>query len=149
MPVLRNQRREKFAQELAAGKSAAQAYAHCGYKPNYGNCIRLKGNERVSARVDEILQESTKKIVQHIEYTRDALLSELEEARQLALRLGQASAAVAATMGKAKILGLIIDRREVGDVGAFDGLTDEELIREATRRARELGLGVHPSNKAH
>ena len=65
----------------------------------------------------------------------------LEEARQLALRLGQASAAVAATMGKAKILGLIIDRREVGDVGAFDDFTDEQLVEEAARRARELGIG--------
>jgi hypothetical protein len=52
-------------------------------------------------------------------------------------------------MAKAKIIGLVIDRREVGDVGAFDGLTDEQLIREATRRARELGLGIQPSNKAH
>jgi hypothetical protein len=43
MPTLQNPRHEKFAQELAAGKSAAEAYAHCGYKPNYGNCIRLKG----------------------------------------------------------------------------------------------------------
>ena len=115
MPTLQNPRHEKFAAELAAGKSAAEAYALCGYKPNYGNCIRLKGNERVKARVDEILQESTKKIVEHIEYTRDALLFELEKARQLALKRGQASAAVQCTMGKAKILGLIIDRRKVGD----------------------------------
>jgi hypothetical protein len=44
-----------------------------------------------------------------------ASLSELEEARQLALRLGQASAASQASMSKAKLLGLVIDRREVGD----------------------------------
>jgi len=43
-------------------------------------------------------------------------------------------------MGKAKICGLIIDRREVGDVGAFDNLTDEQLVEEAWRRARELGI---------
>jgi phage terminase small subunit len=48
---------------------------------------------------------------------RDTLLSELKEERQLALKRGQTSAAVAATMGKAKLLGLIIDRREVGEVG--------------------------------
>ena len=46
MPVLQNPRREKFAEGLAAGKSAAEAYELAGYKPNYGNCIRLKGNER-------------------------------------------------------------------------------------------------------
>jgi hypothetical protein len=43
-------------------------------------------------------------------------------------------------MGKAKILGLIIDRREVGDAGAFDSLTDEELVARAVKKARELGL---------
>jgi hypothetical protein len=43
-------------------------------------------------------------------------------------------------MGKAKILGLVIDRREVGDVGAFDGFPDEQLAEEAARRARSLGI---------
>ena len=47
---------------------------------------------------------------------------------------------VSATMGKAKILGLIIDRREVGEAGAFDDLTDEELVALAARKARELGF---------
>ena len=31
-------------------------------------------------------------------------------------------------------------RREVGDAGAFDALTDEELVREAAKKARELGI---------
>ena len=43
-------------------------------------------------------------------------------------------------MGKARILGLISDRRGVGDVGPFDGLTDEQLVEEAARRARDLGI---------
>ena len=74
----------------------------------------------------------------------------LEEARRIAVSKENATGITAATIGKARVLGLIIDRREVGDVGAFDDMTDEELIREATRRARELGLGrVQPSNKAH
>jgi hypothetical protein len=54
MPILRNPRHEKFAQELAAGKSAAEAYQRAGYIKNFGNCIRLKGNERVAARVAEL-----------------------------------------------------------------------------------------------
>jgi hypothetical protein len=47
---------------------------------------------------------------------------------------------VAATIGKAKIRGLIIDRREVGEAGAFDALTDEELVEKAARLARSLGI---------
>ena len=50
------------------------------------------------------------------------------------------------TMGKAKILGLIIDRREVGEVGAFDHVTDDELVEEAKKRAAALGL---PPPKIH
>ena len=43
-------------------------------------------------------------------------------------------------MGKARILGLISDRRGVDDVSPFDGFTDEQLVEEATRRARALGI---------
>ena len=43
-------------------------------------------------------------------------------------------------MAKAKILGLIIDRREVGNVGPFDGFTDEQLVEDAVKRARALGI---------
>ncbi len=71
-----------------------------------------------------------------------SLLGELEEARQLALKLGQASAAAQCSMGKAKITGHIIDRREVGVAGAFDSWTDEQLVEEAARLARSLGFGT-------
>ena len=49
-----------------------------------------------------------------------------EQARLLAIELGQSGGAWQAAMAKAKTLGLVIDRREVGDVGAFDGFTDEQ-----------------------
>jgi hypothetical protein len=44
--------------------------------------------------------------------TAERLLAELEEARSLALSLGQAGAAVAASMGRAKLCGLLVDKRE-------------------------------------
>ena len=79
-----------------------------------------------------------------IEYTREKLLAELESARKVAEKAKNGSAMATATLGKAKILGLIIDRREVGDVGAFDHLTDEELVALAAKKARELGIaGPH------
>ena len=65
---------------------------------------------------------------------------QVEEARAIALDKSNAVAVVSATMGMARILGLIIDRREVGDAGAFDDMTDEELISAAARKARELGI---------
>jgi hypothetical protein len=51
---LSNQRHELFAQALASGMSADAAYMVAGYKRNDGNCIRLKGNERVVKRVEEL-----------------------------------------------------------------------------------------------
>lgn len=54
MPELKNARHELFAQQLAMGKPAAEAYRLAGFRDNDGNAIRLKGNERVQARVLEI-----------------------------------------------------------------------------------------------
>ena len=50
MEPLRNPRHEKFAQCLFQGMSANRAYAEAGYSPHDGNCIRLRGNERIKAR---------------------------------------------------------------------------------------------------
>lgn len=61
MPVLPNPRHESFAQALAKGKSAAEAYVAAGYKPNDGNAIRLKGNERVAERVTELSERIAEK----------------------------------------------------------------------------------------
>ncbi|MGA7667363.1 MAG: hypothetical protein WBW13_21380 [Pseudolabrys sp.] len=140
MPVLSNAKQELYCRHLALGKSASEAYALAGYKPSRSNASVLRAKQNIADRLAEILQESEKKVLDQIEYTRDALLSELEEARKLALKRGQPSAAVQASMGKARILGLIIDRREVGDPGAFDSKTDEELMEEARKGAVALGL---------
>jgi phage terminase small subunit len=53
--TLTNLRHERFAQALALGKTGTEAYAQAGYKGNDGNASRLKGNERISARVQEIV----------------------------------------------------------------------------------------------
>ena len=135
MPVLRNPRHEKFAQEIAKSKTATAAMAAAGYS-DPRNSTRLTKNDEIRRRIEELKERGAVRA----EVTVASLLGELEEARQVALKLGQASAAVQCSMGKAKILGLIIDRREVGNAGAFDDMTDEELISAAVRKARELGI---------
>lgn len=59
---LTNQRHELFAQGLAAGKTADEAYAAAGYKPNRGNASVLKSNQSISDRVAEILGASAKRV---------------------------------------------------------------------------------------
>lgn len=116
MPALPNARHERFAQELAKGKSASEAYVEAGYSANDGNAIRLKGNEKVQARVSEIQERAADRVV----VTIDDIARQLDEDRAFARQAGSAAAAVAATMGKAKVLGLIVDKQAL-DHSSSDG----------------------------
>lgn len=127
MGALSNTRHERFAQELAKGKSAAQAYIAAGYSANDGNAIRLKGNERVAARVAEIRERGAIRA----EVTVATLIEELEQARKAALSADtpQSSAAVAASLGKAKLLGLIVDKSSVdATVRRAEEMSEAELV---------------------
>ena len=68
-------------------------------------------------------------------------VAELDEARSLALSLGQAGAAVAASMGRAKLCGLLVDRREdvtrrpTRDPGAPAEVAVEVRLREVAPSA--------------
>src|SRR5690606_2363866 len=61
MPVLPNPRHESFAQALAKGKTADEAYALAGYKPNRGNAATLKANQSILDRVAELQQRAADK----------------------------------------------------------------------------------------
>jgi hypothetical protein len=54
MSILYNPRHEFFAQAVASGMSALQAYVKAGYTKNDGNAIRLKGTAQVAARILEL-----------------------------------------------------------------------------------------------
>jgi hypothetical protein len=54
--------------------------------------------------------------------TVDSLLQDLADDRRLARTLGQPSAAIAATQLSAKLVGLLVDRKESGQPGDFAGL---------------------------
>lgn len=116
MGPLSNPRHERFVQALFEGKPASTAFEEAGYVPNDGNAIRLKGNERVQARLRELQAEAAK----NSEVTVQSLLAELEDARQRANSLDQLSAVVKAISEKAKISGLLVQKVEIGGAGAFD-----------------------------
>ena len=148
MPVLKNAKHERFAIEISNGETLTKAYAKAGYKEHRGNASMLYQNELVQNRVSEILAERTgvvtKKYAVEVEYTREKLIGYLEEARGIAIDKENSNGVTAATLGIARILGLIIDRREVGNAGAYDHMTDDELVREIAKKARELGFaGPH------
>lgn len=55
MPVLPNAKHEKFAQALAKGASAADAYTQAGYKASRSAASRLSTNVNIEARVAELV----------------------------------------------------------------------------------------------
>ena len=63
MPVLNNKRHEAFAQGLAKGLTADEAYERAGYKRNRKNASRLKTNEDIGARVVELQSLAAETVV--------------------------------------------------------------------------------------
>lgn len=109
------QKQEGFIRSFIETGNASEAY-----RQNY-NCGKMKAetihvkasellsNGKVAVRVEELKADHADR---H-EIKVDDLIAELDEARRHALNSAAgASAAVAATMGKAKILGLITDKNE-------------------------------------
>jgi phage terminase small subunit len=114
MAILPNPKHELFAQGLAVGKTQERAYINAGYSagsPRANSNSLIKANQSISERVAELQAGGAIRA----EVTIADLVQELESARLSArdADIVQASAMVAATMAKAKLLGLIVDKREV------------------------------------
>ena len=159
MGPLRNPRHEKFAQLvwLADAKNYRRglAYQAAGYRARLDDkakscaadacACRLFKNAQIQARVREIAATAAKRN----EVTEDSLIAELEQARIAALEAQQASAAVAATMGKAKVCGLLVERKETGKPGDFDNMTVEELREYLSGAISETKRTHDPNDTEH
>jgi hypothetical protein len=132
VPILRNARHEKFAQELAAnGVSAYQAYINAGFRPSRQNAARLRAKEDIAARVLEIQAAGAKSA----EISVASLLAELEEARSKATSLNQLSAAVRATAEKAKISGLLVEKQQIEVVNTeYEPQCAQEVLHRVAER---------------
>lgn len=108
MPVLPNPRHERFVQLLFEGKSADKAYVDAGYKANRHNAAALAREEHIATRLGELQGAVAERTL----VTVQSLTDELEEARSIAIAEKQSSAAVAATLGKAKLHGLLIEKKQ-------------------------------------
>ena len=112
------EREEKFCRLIVEGLGQSHAYRQAGYKTDSMKPATLhrKDKSKIAARLTELREP----IVKRHNVTVDSLMVELEEARQVALgaETPQSSAAVAATMGKAKLCGLdkqLIDVTSLGE----------------------------------
>lgn len=127
MPILDNPRHEAFARGLAEGLSLVDAYERAGFKRHDGNSARLRGDERIQGRVQELQQEAAQKTG----YTLETISQKLERGLKMAEELGAPAAYMTGCMGLAKLHGLLIDKTEVSgslDIGS--------ALQAARRRAR-------------
>jgi phage terminase small subunit len=110
-----NARQERFVQHLVVGgMNATAAYKASGYAGKTDGTARagaseLLTNPNVKSRLAELQRQAAQKAV----VTAESIADELDIAFRLAFENKQAAACVAASMGKAKLFGLIVDRAEV------------------------------------
>lgn len=109
MPVLKNQKHERFAQAVAMGMSAAEAYRrHVARKNTASTSIETDGpalarESQVSLRISELREKVAAKVEAKFELTRDKWLEKLGEIARDAHTSGDFSAATGALkeVGKA------------------------------------------------
>lgn len=127
-----------FVSEYVKDCNGKQAAIRAGFseKTAEQQASRLLRNVKVMDAVAEL----QKKAQERNEITVDDIIRELDENRRVALNapIPQASAATAATLGKAKILGLLIEKQETKHTGT---ITQE--VREAPKLTKEEWLKAH------
>lgn len=108
MPVLSNARHEKFAQELAKGRSQIDAYETAGYVGDRTAASRLSTNVNIRNRVDELQGRGAIRT----ELTIASLTKDLLRIAKKGERLAEASGlsvARGAIMDAAKLNGFLAD----------------------------------------
>ena len=111
MPVLNNPKHERFAQEVAKGKTADEAYRLAGYRPQRSNASRMIANDSIRTRVSEIQSRAAEKAEITVAAITEGLLRIAEKAEHLSDAPGL-SVSRAALMDAAKLNGLIVDKSQ-------------------------------------
>lgn len=129
MPILPNPRHGSFAQALAKGKTADEAYALAGFKPHRSNASRLSANDNIRARVAELQSRAADKA----EWT---VADRLEMLRDIALRSVQTDprVAISAIAETNKMQGDYAPaKNEVSEPGGWERAEDKtwrQVLRE-------------------
>ena len=132
--IILSDKREKFCLLLVSGKSLTEAYRQSrptGVMNDHTAACRAKDllkRPEILKRIAELRLPAVLAVRKAYTYTLDMALRECDEAYALALALGQPSVMVGAVTVKAKIAGLVVDKKEVTH-GVLDDLTTKELLR--------------------
>jgi phage terminase small subunit len=146
---LKNARQERFAQELAKGKSQLEAYAAAGYRPDDGAAARLSGNVRVKARLAEIQAKLAERVVEKTAIDAAWVLEKAAELHALALKEKQLSVAKGALdlIGKHVDVQAFREQMLLNGLIEYKNLPDEEIAaRIAAHEAARAGSDKHTTH---
>jgi hypothetical protein len=138
-------KQEKFCLAYIETGSSTEAYRR---SYNIGSMKPITINRKATevlqnAKVQERVKELKGDLVKRYEVTVDSLVGELEEARTLAIRIEAPAPAVSATMGKGKLLGLVVEKNEhAGKDGKPIEIADMTDTESARRVAYMLGQAM-------
>ncbi len=134
--LLKNPRQERFVklylQEMAQGGTAAAAYrqVYKGAKrfncANAGACNLLR-KPHVKSRIQEMRMDIKRKA----DITFEKILTDYQEAMDLARAKEDPGNMISAANAQAKLVGLLIDRKEVGSAGDFENMENISEILQA------------------
>jgi len=162
VPILKNPRYERFSQELAKGVPAEHAYKTAGFRPSRQGASTLRNKIDISERVTELLAQretlhgqASAKAIERAALSKEWIIKNLMDNAMMCM--GKKPTHVDPETGAetfdvhpmgankalellGKELGMFVERHEVGGVGDFARMTDEELDTALTSQAQALGL---------
>ena len=124
-------KQRKFLEQYLIHGNATKAYRAAYNCENQGDATvsqsayLLTQHPEISLKIKEARELARQKHA----ITVDDLVAELEEARAISKEDRVGGTMVAATMGKGKLLGLIVDRKELTVHGMISSMNDDELSR--------------------
>ena len=123
-------RDKHFIAEYMKSGVASRAYALAGFTATTRGSLDSAASRKLrSVKIKAEINRRKRAMIKRADITLDKLLADLQEDRDLARRLEQPSAAIAATQLTAKLCGLLIERKESGAPGDFaSAKTPQEVI---------------------
>lgn len=135
-----NPRQEKFVREYVKTGNGRQSYSKAyGVNVEINAAVADSAASRMlsNVKVESVVAATMARHRTRHDYTVDTILGELDESRSAAIADKQHGPAVQATTVKARLLGMIVDRKEVGNPGDFAALDTIQAV--LTYAAKELG----------
>ena len=176
MAALKNIKRELFAQCIAKGVSASQAYEKSGYKPSRANAATLAHSQDVLKRVAELLERqekietrATEKAIAAVGIDKEWVMAAMIE--NAAIALGRKKVPITKTLKDGteievevtmrdaaaanrslELLGrefkMWIERKEVGEAGDFERMDGQALRDFIAAEIGALGVGANGTAEA-